>query len=273
MSSLVGKTLGQYQLLEHIGQGPFAAVYKANRPALDRYVAVKVFPTIDTAKDSDFPKWFEREMSFSVGLDHPHMLPIYNFGVQDGMPYIVMKYVSGGTLAERMQSDQPLPLGEAINLILQACQALEYLHQHYVVHRDVHPANMLFHSEDALLLSDCWASSALAAWGNEGQSNLPFRPEYVAPEQAGGRIDRRSDLYSLGVVLYQAVTGHVPFDSPGDNPLAIIIKHVKEPPLLPSLFVPGLPPKVEQVILKALEKDPAQRYQSATELIAALTTI
>lgn len=273
MSSLVGKTLGQYQLLEQIGQGSFAAVYKAYDPSASRYVAIKVFPAIHP-NDLPLIKRFERNMPLIVKLHHPQVLPIYDFGAQDQMPYVVMEYISGGTLAERLKSNQPLPLSETIKLILQACQALEYIHQQSIVHRDVKPSNILLRNEDVLLLSDCCISSMLAARGDEDQSNFPFRPEYVAPEQLGDfRIDRRSDLYSLGIVLYQVVTGRVPFGSPGDNPVAILVKHIKEPPPLPSQFVAGLPPKVEQVMMKALEKDPAKRYQSATEVIAALTTI
>jgi eukaryotic-like serine/threonine-protein kinase len=267
MSSLVGKTLGRYQLLEQIGQGAFAAVYKAYQPELDRYAAVKVFSAIHP-NDPASLKRFELEMPWIARLKHPHVVPIYNFGVQDGMAYIIMESVSGGTLAKRLKSDQPFPLSKAIDLILQACQALEYLQQQHIIHRDVNPKNMLLRSEDFLLLD---------ARGNRESDGGSFigTPQYTAPEQATGQypLDWRSDLYSLGVVFYQAVTGRVPFGSPGDAPVTIIIKHIQEPPPLPSLFVPGLPPKVEQVILKALEKDPAQRYQSATELIAVLTTI
>jgi serine/threonine-protein kinase len=213
-------------------------------------------------------------MPIVARFQHPSLLPISDFGVQDGRAYLVMEYVAGGSLEALLERVQFQPLNDSIDGILQMCQALAYIHQQGVVHHDVEPSNMLLAEAHRLLLSDCWASVTLAKWIDQERKIFPFpyTPQYLAPEQIGNpsSVDLRSDLYSLGIVFYQAVTGRVPFGSAGDTPLTIVLQHIRDPLPPPSQFVPDLPPQVEQVIMKALEKDPNQRYQSATEMMAAL---
>jgi serine/threonine protein kinase len=275
MSALIGKKLGQLEVVEQIGQGGMATVYKAYQPALDRFVAIKVLPAT-YAKDPTFMERFVREARAIAKLYHPHILPVHDFGDQDGTTYIVMEYVSGGTLKRRLKPNQPMPLRDAIEMVLQTCQALECAHQHNIVHRDIKPGNMLLRSDNFLLLSDFGIAKILEANTALTRTGVGIgTPQYMSPEQSTGspNVGPRSDIYSLGIVLYQAVTGRVPFGSPGDAPLTISLKHVSEPLPPPRQFAPDLPPMVEQVIIKALEKDQDHRYQSATEMIDALTSI
>ncbi len=274
MSTLIGKKLGHLEVVEQIGQGGMATVYKAYQPALDRHVAIKVLPAA-YAKDPTFMERFIREARAIAKLYHPHILPVHDFGEQDGTTYIVMEYVAGGTLKKRLRPGQPMPLREAIDLILQACQALECAHQHNIVHRDVKPGNMLLRTDSFLLLSDFGIAKILESNTVLTRTGVGIgTPQYMSPEQGtGGTVDGRSDLYSLGVVLYQAVTGRVPYGSPGDAPLTISLKHVNEPLPPPRQFAPDLPPMVEQIIIKALEKDPNRRFQTASEMIEALSNV
>jgi tRNA A-37 threonylcarbamoyl transferase component Bud32 len=274
MSTLIGKTLGQLEVREQIGQGGMATVYKAYQPALDRFVAIKVLPA-SYAKDKTFRDRFVREARAVANLYHPHILPVHDFGEQDGTAYIVMEYVAHGTFKRRLVPQQPMPLGDALDLMLQAAQALECAHQHKIVHRDVKPANMLLRSDGFLLLSDFGIAKILEDTSNLTRPGVGIgTPQYMSPEQAKGMpVDQRSDIYSLGIVLYQAVTGRVPFGVPGDAPLAISLKHVHEPLPPPSQFAPGLPPMLEQVILRALEKDADRRYQTVTQMIEAMGVV
>ncbi len=274
MTTLIGKKLGHFEVVEQIGQGGMATVYKAYQPALDRHVAIKVLP--DTyAKDRTFLERFIREARAIAKLYHPHILPVHDFGEQDGTTYIVMEYVSGGTFKKKLKSGQGMVLREAIDLILQACQALECAHQNNIVHRDVKPGNMLLRSDSFLLLADFGIAKILEATTMLTRTGVGIgTPQYMSPEQGtGGAVDGRSDIYSLGIVLYQSVTGRVPFGAPGDAPLTISLKHVNDPLPPPRQFVSDLPPMVEHVIVKALEKDPSRRFQSATEMIEALSNI
>ncbi|SRR5579883_2063650 len=275
MSALVGKKLGSLEVVEQIGQGGMATVYKAYQPALDRFVAIKVLPAA-YAKDHTFMERFVREARSIAKLYHPHILPVHDFGEQDGTTYIVMEYVAGGTLKRRLKPNQPMPLQDAIDLILQACQALDCAHQNGIVHRDVKPGNMLLRNDSFLLLSDFGIVKILESNTVLTRTGVGIgTPQYMSPEQGTGspNVGPRSDLYSLGIVLYQAVTGRVPYGSPGDAPLTISLKHVNEPLPPPRQFAPDLPPMVEQVIVKALEKDPDRRFQSAAEMVDALENI
>jgi len=273
MSTLIGKKLGNFEVVEEIGHGGMATVFKAYQPALDRFVAIKVLPA-GSAKDSTFQKRFVQEARAIARLYHPHILPVHDFGEHDGTTYIVMEYVTGGTFKKKLKP-QGMPLREAIDLILQACQALECAHQNNIVHRDVKPGNMLLRSENFLLLADFGIAKILEATSMLTRTGVGIgTPQYMSPEQGTGtQVDGRSDIYSLGVVLYQAVTGRVPFGAPGDAPLTISLKHVNDPLPPPRQYVADLPPMVEQVIVKSLEKDPTRRFQTAGEMIEALSNI
>src|SRR5579864_4231845 len=228
LGSLIGRSLGQFRIVERIGAGGMATVFKAYQPNLDRYVAVKVLPAYH-ARDPVFLKRFQQEARSVAKLQHAHIVPIHDFGEQEGITYIVMEYIDGGTLKDRLK--RPLSVAEAVDYMIQAAEGLNCAHNHGIVHRDVKPANMLLRKDGYLLLSDFGIAKIL-----EGTTNLTRvgtgigTPQYMSPEQGTGQaVDRRSDIYSLGIVLFHCLAGRVPFTA--DNPLTITVKHLND--LLP----------------------------------------
>ncbi len=266
MADWVGKNLGQYEIVEQIAQGSHAAIYKAYQPKLDRYVAIKV---LFSHVAQNFVERFSQEARAIAQLDHPNIVPVYDFARLDDTVYIVMKYVEGGNL-KQMLAGRPLKLELALRLISQVGAALGYAHQCGIIHRDVKPSNILIVRGDWALLSDFGIAKLLTDPAHLTRSGISMgTPDYIAPEQAGGlAIDHRADLYSLGATLYEMVTGYLPFES--DNPIATLLKHMTEQPRSPRTHNPDLPPVVEQVILTALQKDPNRRHHTAEEFIAAL---
>ncbi len=269
LNSLVGKSLGQFRIVERIGAGGMATVFKAYQPTLDRYVAVKVLPAYH-ARDPIFVKRFTQEARSVAKLAHPNIVQIHDFGEQDGITFIVMEYVDGGTLKDRLKQ-RPLTVPEAVDFVIQAAEGLGCAHGHGIIHRDVKPANILLRKDGHLLLSDFGIAKIL-----EGTTNLTRvgtgigTPQYMSPEQGTGQpVDRRSDIYSLGIVLYHALTGRVPFTA--DSPLSITVKHLNEPIPVENLRAVGVPQPIEQVLLKMTAKAPADRYQTTDALIEALT--
>src|SRR5215469_10496473 len=270
LNSLVGKSLGQFRILEHIGAGGMATVFKAYQPTLDRYVAIKVLPAYH-ARDPIFVKRFTQEARSVAKLAHPNIVQIHDFGEQDNITFIVMEYVESGTLKDRLKERQ-LTVPEAADFVIQAAEGLGAAHSHGIIHRDVKPANMLLRKDGHLLLSDFGIAKIL-----EGTVNLTRvgtgigTPQYMSPEQGTGQpVDRRSDIYSLGIVLYHALTGRVPFTA--DSPLSITVKHLNDPIPVENLRAKGVPQPVEQVLLKMTAKVPVDRYQTTDELIEALTS-
>src|SRR6266699_6629301 len=269
LNSLVGKSLGQFRIVEHIGAGGMASVFKAYQPTLDRYVAVKVLPAYH-ARDPIFVKRFTQEARSVAKLQHANIVPIHEFGEQDGITYIVMEYVEGGTLKDRLKQ-RALTAPEAVDFVIQAAEGLGCAHSNGIIHRDVKPANMLLRKDGHLLLSDFGIAKIL-----EGTSNLTRAgtgigtPQYMSPEQGTGQaVDRRSDIYSLGIVLFHCLTGRVPFNS--DSPLSITVKHLNGPLPVENLHAMGVPYPVEQLVLKMAAKSPSDRYQSIDELLDALS--
>ncbi|MGH2510434.1 MAG: protein kinase domain-containing protein, partial [Ktedonobacteraceae bacterium] len=269
MNSLVGKSLGQFRIVERIGAGGMATVFKAYQPVLDRYVAVKVLPDYH-ARDPIFKERFLREARSVAKLDHTNIVQIYLFGEEESITYIVMQYVDGGTLKDTLKQLGPLPAVDALKFVIQAAEGLGAAHQHGIIHRDVKPANMLLRKDGHLLLSDFGIVKIL-----EGTTNLTRvgtgigTPQYMSPEQGTGQaVDASSDIYSLGIVLFHCLTGRVPFNA--ESPLAITVKHINEP--LPVAFMrhANVPPQLEQVIVKMTAKVPAERYQTTTECVSEL---
>ncbi len=267
MPDLIGQTLGQYRLVEHIGLGGMATVSKAYQPALDRYVAVKILPAY-YAHEPGFAERFVREAKAVAKLTHPHVLPIYDFGQQDELSYIVMQYVDAGTLKDML--GRPISLTMAADTVEQIAEALDYAHERGIIHRDVKPSNVLMDRGRWVLLSDFGLAKMV-----EGSAQLTGSgvgvgtPAYMAPEQGQGlKVDRRVDIYSLGIVLYEMVTGRVPYSA--ETPMAVVVKHITEPLPLPRAINPNLPEAVERVILKALAKTPDDRYETAGKMAAAL---
>jgi serine/threonine protein kinase len=229
-AALVGQTLGQYRLMERIGRGGMATVYKAYQPSLDRYVAVKVLPTY-LAQDPDFAARFRREARAIARLNHPHILPVHDFGQEGELSYIVMRYVEGGTLKKML--GRPLALDRVVDILAQVGDALDYAHQQGVIHRDVKPANVLMDQGRWAFLSDFGLAKMAAASVQLTKTGVGLgTPAYMSPEQAQGKpVDAQSDIYSLGIMLFEMLTGQVPFDA--DTPLAVLIKHLTAPLPLP----------------------------------------
>ncbi len=276
MVDIIGQTLGQYRVVELVGQGGMARVYKAHQKSLDRFVAIKAISSqADQDVDSAFMQRFATEARLIAKLAHPHIVPVFDFGEDQGWAYIVMEYISGGTVRDRMiKADAGrtlMPLMWTLNIIEQAAEALHCAHKSNIVHRDVKPGNMLLRGDDQMLLSDFGIATMLEASMAYSRTNSTVgTPQYMAPEQGlpNGVVDARTDVYALGVVLFQCVTGRLPFTA--DTPVGIIMKHIQEPTPQPMSLVPSLPPSVNQIVMRAMEKDQRNRYQTAAEMASAL---
>jgi serine/threonine protein kinase len=268
MVNPIGMTLGPYRLIDQIGRGGMATVYKAYQPALDRYVALKVLPAHLT-DEPGFGRRFKREAHAVAKLEHPHILPVYDYGREEELSYIAMRYVEGGTLKQLL--GQPLELPLIVKLIGQIADALDHAHEHGVIHRDVKPSNVLLDQEKWALLTDFGVARIVEATEQITATGVGVgTPAYMSPEQGQGkRVDRRSDIYSLGVVLYEMLTGRVPYEA--DTPIGVVWKHVNEPLPLPRSINPEIPEGVERVVLKAMAKEPEDRFRSAKEIAGAVT--
>jgi serine/threonine protein kinase len=269
-ANVIGKQISQYKIEEQIGQGGMATVYKAYQSSINRHVAIKILPT-QYAQDPNFVKRFEQEARAIAALEHPHILPVYDFGTQDGLTYMVMRYVRGGTLTNLMGT--PLSYERIVRLVSDVARALDYAHKQGVVHRDIKPSNILIDKNGEALLTDFGIAKLIegssGATQLTGSGTILGTPAYMSPEQAKAQhVDGRSDVYSLGVVLYELLTGQQPFQA--ETPVAVVLKHVSEPLPLPRLVKADVPEPLERVVLKAMAKEPGQRYQTAEEMGQAL---
>ncbi len=267
---LTGRHLGKYELLEKVGQGGMAYVYKAHQPTIDRHVAVKVLHS-HLADDAEFLTRFKREAQGLGRLRHPHIVSVIDFDVDDGWYYMVMDYIEGETLEAYLDRRGRLPLAEALRLMAQLTAALAYAHDNGRIHRDIKPSNVMF-ADDAhrhAVITDFGLTRLLENATLTLSGTIAGTPAYMSPEAAQGqKTDARSDIYSLGVMLYEMVTGQRPFL--GETPLSIIMKLVIEP-LPPALSInPELPPAVDALLQKAMAKQPQDRYQTAAEMLAAV---
>ncbi len=263
-----GDTVGPYQILEKLGQGGMATVYKAYHADLDRYVALKILHS-DLYNDPSFAARFQREARLVAKLEHPNIVPVHDYARHDNYPYLVMKYIEGETLKARLVR-APLSPEEIKNIVTAVGSAIAYAHQEGILHRDIKPSNVLLADNGRIYLADF----GLARIAQDSTSTLSGdtiigTPQYISPEQAVGKreLDEGTDIYSFGVMLYEMVVGQVPFDA--DTPFSIIHDHIYSPLPPPRSVNPNVPEKMEQVLVKALAKERADRYGSIPGMVSA----
>jgi len=250
-----------------------AEVYKAYHPGLDRYVAIKVLHSF-LANEEDFLTRFQREARIVATFRHPNIVHVYDFDsdVESNSYYMVMEFIDGPTLKTRLQElaqeDQVLPPDEILRVAIAVANALDYAHQHGMVHRDIKPANIMFTQDGQVVLTDFGIARMVNTATMTASGAMVGTPAYMAPEQGNHTGDERSDIYSLGVVLYQLATGSLPFEA--DTPLGVVLKHMNAPLTPPTALNSLLPPAIEAVIMRAMAKDPANRHQTAREFVADL---
>ena len=269
MPFVIGENIGPYRLVEQLGQGGMATVFKAYHPELDRYVAIKALhPAF--AEDDTFLARFQREARVVAKLEHPNIVPIYDYSQYENRPYLVMKYIEGETLKARI-SNGIIPMEESLRIIETIGSALQYAHEKNVLHRDIKPSNVLISKDNQVYLTDF----GLARMAQSSDKTLTTdmmigTPQYISPEQALAKqdLDTRTDIYSLGVVIYELLVGKVPFTA--DTPFAIVHDHIYTPLPLPRTINPGLSESTERVLLKALAKDKEDRYSNVSSMIEAL---
>ena len=268
--NLEGKLLGnRYEIIKKIGNGGMATVYKATDVILKRQVAVKILRDEFTT-DEEFIRRFEAEAQSAARLTHPNIVSIYDVGVEGNLYFIVMELIQGKTLKEIIVEEQgPLPWKWSVNVAIQIAQALEMAHRNNIIHRDIKPHNIIITEDGTAKVTDfgiakAVSNSTITAFGTTIGSVHYFSPEHAR----GGFTDAKSDLYSLGVVMYEMATGKVPFDA--DTPVSVALKHMQEDPVEPIELNPNLPSSVNKIIMKALKKDPTLRYQTSTEMLIDL---
>ena len=270
MPFVVGESVGPYRITRQLGVGGMATVWKAYHPALDRYVAIKVLhPSFK--EDPQFTARFQREARIVAKLTHPHIVPIFDFSEHEGMSYLVMRFIEGRTL-KAVLKEGPLSPARLMEILEPAGQALAYAHDQGVLHRDIKPSNFLISSQGEVFLTDFGlARMAETTDSTLSRDMLVGTPQYISPEQARGeKLDARTDIYSLGVVLFEMLAGKVPYDA--DTPYAVIHDHIFSPLPLPSEFNRDIPEDVERVVLKALAKDRTDRFPDVREMVSTLET-
>ncbi len=270
--SLSGRNLGKYQILEPLGSGGMARVYRAFHPQLNRYVAVKVLRG-DLVDDDAFLSRFRQEAQSIANLRHPNIIQAFDFDVQDDITYMVMELLDGDTLNTRLNDyrvrDEHLPWGDMVRILLDVLDGLSYAHGEGVIHRDIKPANILLTKRGQVVLADFGIAQIVGGTRHTVSGMLLGTINYMAPEQGLKHIcNPQTDIYSVGIILYEMLTRQPPFNA--DTPLAILMKHVNDPLPLPKTIEPSIPDSFERIVLKALAKEPEDRYQLADEMAQAL---
>lgn len=269
---MIGKILGnRYEIVEKIGGGGMAVVYKAKCNLLNRYVAVKILRA-EFTNDRNFIEKFKKESQAAASLSHPNIVNIYDVGEQDDIYYIVMEYVPGKTLKEIIQERGPLSLNEIIDFSKQIAQALSHAHQNHIIHRDIKPHNILVTQDNRAKVTDFGIALAATSSTMTNAGSVIGSVHYFSPEQArGGYTDEKSDLYSLGIVMYEMATGRVPFE--GDSPISVALKHIQETPAPPAAYVPTLSKGLNDIIMKLISKEQSSRYSNTAELLTDLNQL
>jgi serine/threonine protein kinase len=271
-SSLEGQTLGKYQILEPLGRGGMARVYRAYHPKLDRYAAIKVLRS-DLVDDEEFLARFRQEAKAIAALRHPNIIQVYDFDVEGDYYYIVLELLEGDSLKVRLADyqirNQRMPWGEMVRILLDSLDGLAYAHHEGMIHRDIKPANILLSRRGQAVLGDFGIAQIVGGTRHTATGAMMGTLNYMAPEQGlENKCDARSDIYSMGIVFYEMLTRRTPFEA--DTPLAILMKHLNDPLPLPRQLDPAIPEPFERVVLKALAKAPDDRHQSAEAMARAL---
>lgn len=266
---MTGKVLNnRYELMEKIGSGGMADVYKAKCRVLKRWVAIKILKD-EFVNDEEFLERFEREAYAAGSLNHPNIVSIYDVGSEGNIHYIVMEYIDGITLKEYIRQNGALPWQEAAEIAISILSALHKAHRHSIIHRDIKPQNILMTSDNVPKVTDFGIARAASTSTITRKVDTVGSVHYSSPEQArGGYTDEKSDIYSVGVTLFEMLTGRVPFDA--DNPVSVALKHIEEEPITPSRFVPDIPEAMDQIVLRAMKKSKTERFDSALQMIAEL---
>lgn len=270
--SLEGQTLGKYRVMQPLGRGGMAQVYQAYHPQLDRYVAIKVLRS-DLVDEHDFLARFQREAQAVANMRHANVVHVYDFDVQDEVYYMVMELLDGDTLKARMSEyrtrSERMSYPEILRIMLDVLAGLEYAHSEGVIHRDIKPGNIMLTRRGQAVLTDFGIAQIVGSTQYTVSGALMGTLAYMAPEQGlEGKTSARSDLYSLGIVFYEMLTGRIPFEA--DTPLAVLMKHVNDPLPLPRNLDASIPASLERVVLKALAKRPEERFAHAAEMAQAL---
>ena len=256
----------RYEIIDKVGSGGMANVYKAKCHRLNRYVAIKVLKS-EFSSDTNFIKKFRAEAQSVAGLSHPNIVSVYDVGDDDGLHYIVMELVEGITLKRFIERKQRLDVKEAVGIAIQICQGMEAAHNHHIIHRDIKPQNIIISRDGKVKVADFGIAKAASSFTltQDGEGSV----HYLSPEQArGGYSDERSDIYSLGVTMYEMLTGQVPFS--GDNNVSVVLLHLQSEATPVTVLNPSVPHSVDMIVQKCMQKKPERRYQNVAELIADL---
>ncbi|GAB1421341.1 hypothetical protein MASR2M15_15010 [Anaerolineales bacterium] len=269
---MIGKRLGSYEIIEELGKGGMATVYRAYHPKADRFVAIKVIHRAIATEAGGLER-FEREARLVTRLEHPHLLPVYDINIEHDPPYIVMRYLEGGTLKDVIHDKGAISLNEITHIMRQLGSALDYAHRRNVIHRDIKPSNIMIDIDGNAFLMDFGIARMTESKGVTQTGFSVGTPGYMSPEQGMGMNDitEKVDIYSLGVVLFEMATGRSPYQ--GDTPMAVLLKHIQE--LVPSAQAlnPNLPVGFDEIINRSLAKEPGERYDSASDIAAALVNL
>ncbi|MFH1185380.1 MAG: serine/threonine-protein kinase [Chloroflexota bacterium] len=260
--------IGRYEIKGELGRGGMATVYRAYDPSFEREVAIKVLPR-ELMHDPQFRDRFRREIKTIASLEHPAIVPVYDVGEEDGVPYFVMRFMPGGSLTQWIEKGK-FSLEDAARIIERLASALAYAHKVGLIHRDLKPDNILFDNNGDPFISDFGVAKITDSSTNMTGSGIIGTPAYMSPEQAQGeKVDNRSDIYGLGVIIFQMLSGHQPYEA--TTPMGVAVKHITDP--VPEILksMPGLPDQADTIIKTAMAKDPSLRYQTATELAQALS--